>query len=346
MAPITGFTTGYVSLIAPLINIWLVPVFSIFILPVVLLFSLLDLVLGLPHWGYDLLNGLLESLWSLLQTVAAWPWSAMQWVPLNSWQLAALLLLSGLLLLLRYWPPLLLALVVPLLWPQGLLSSWSAQHSSQYDTVSITLFDVGQGLSVWIAQADKHILYDLGDRFASGFNLVDAVVLPELRAAGVKQLARLYISHWDRDHSGGLLPLLAQMPVDLMILPDRLPGAGWLQQSPGTSHWDICGHGQWQTVGVVKLRSGQLTGSKWHGNNRSCVVQIEVWGQRLLLPGDILRAGKQALVRRLGVSLNSDILLAPHHGSNSSSGPALLHSVQPRLVLIANGYRNRYGHPA
>ena len=74
-------------------------------------------------------------------------------------------------------------------------------------------------------------------------------------------------------------------------------------------------------------------------------MQIEVWGQRLLLPGDILRSGEQALVRRLGVSLKSDILLAPHHGSNSSSGPALLHSVQPRLVLIANGYRNRYGHP-
>ncbi len=85
VAPITGFTTGYVSLVAPLINIWLVPVFSIFILPVVLLFSLLDLVLGLPHCGYDLFNGLLESLWSLLQTVVAWPWSAMQWVPLNSW---------------------------------------------------------------------------------------------------------------------------------------------------------------------------------------------------------------------------------------------------------------------
>ena len=259
VAPITGFTTGHVSLVAPLINIWLVPVFSVCILPVVLLFSLLDFVLGLPHWGYNLLNGLLESLWALLQTVSAWPWGAVQWVPLNGWQLAALLLLSGLLLLLRYWPPLLLVLAVPLLWPQGLLSSWLAQHNSQYDTVSITLFDVGQGLSVWIAQADKHILYDLGDRFASGFNLVDAVVLPELRAAGVKRLARLYISHWDRDHSGGLLPLLAQMPVDLMILPDRLPGSGWLQQSAGASRWDICGHGQWQTVGVVKLRSWQLT---------------------------------------------------------------------------------------
>ncbi|HUD31708.1 MAG TPA: competence protein ComEC, partial [Variovorax sp.] len=36
----------------------------------------------------------------------------------------------------------------------------------------------------------------------------------------------------------------------------------------------------------------------------------------------------------------------PHHGSRTSSSPALLDAVRPRLALAQAGYRNRFGHPA
>jgi competence protein ComEC len=40
------------------------------------------------------------------------------------------------------------------------------------------------------------------------------------------------------------------------------------------------------------------------------------------------------------------VLLAPHHGSLTSSTPVLLNTLQPRWVLVQSGYRNRFGHPA
>jgi competence protein ComEC len=44
--------------------------------------------------------------------------------------------------------------------------------------------------------------------------------------------------------------------------------------------------------------------------------------------------------------LRADLLLVPHHGSKTSSTPAFLDAVQPRLALVQAGYRNRFGHPA
>jgi len=44
--------------------------------------------------------------------------------------------------------------------------------------------------------------------------------------------------------------------------------------------------------------------------------------------------------------LRADVLLAPHHGSKTSSGAAFLDAVQPRIALVQAGYRNRFGHPA
>ena len=52
------------------------------------------------------------------------------------------------------------------------------------------------------------------------------------------------------------------------------------------------------------------------------------------------------LSERQGDALRSTLLLAPHHGSKTSSTPEFLAAVQPELVLIQAGYRNRYGHPA
>jgi len=61
--------------------------------------------------------------------------------------------------------------------------------------------------------------------------------------------------------------------------------------------------------------------------------------------GDI-EAAQEARLVAAGVALKADVLLMPHHGSKTSSSPAFLDAVQPRLALAQAGYRNRFGHPA
>jgi competence protein ComEC len=77
----------------------------------------------------------------------------------------------------------------------------------------------------------------------------------------------------------------------------------------------------------------------------SCVLRIGNARQVALLVGDIEQPQEARLV--LGpAGLRADVLLVPHHGSKTSSSPAFLDAVQPRIAIVQAGYRNRFGHPA
>ncbi len=65
----------------------------------------------------------------------------------------------------------------------------------------------------------------------------------------------------------------------------------------------------------------------------------------MLLPGDIEARTERELIRRNREQLGSTLLVAPHHGSNSSSTWAFVKAVTPRIVVYAAGYRNSFGHP-
>ena len=80
-------------------------------------------------------------------------------------------------------------------------------------------------------------------------------------------------------------------------------------------------------------------------NDNSCVLKVDGAGGSVLLTGDIEAVGETALVERSGDRLRSDILVAPHHGSKTSSSEAFLDRVSPRWALIPAGYLNRFGFP-
>jgi competence protein ComEC len=75
------------------------------------------------------------------------------------------------------------------------------------------------------------------------------------------------------------------------------------------------------------------------------VLRIEARGGRVLLTGDIERATERELLRRAPALLAAEVLLAPHHGSGSSSAPEFVKQVAPRYAIFSAGYRNRFGHP-
>jgi competence protein ComEC len=65
----------------------------------------------------------------------------------------------------------------------------------------------------------------------------------------------------------------------------------------------------------------------------------------MLLAGDIEAAQEAQLTARDAARLHADVLLAPHHGSGTSSTPAFLLAVRPTVGIFQVGYRNRYHHP-
>jgi competence protein ComEC len=51
------------------------------------------------------------------------------------------------------------------------------------------------------------------------------------------------------------------------------------------------------------------------------------------------------LVKKYGNKLKSDILLAGHHGSKTSSSEEFLKAVNPELIIFSAGKNNSYHHP-
>lgn len=211
----------------------------------------------------------------------------------------------------------------------------------------LTVMDVGQGLAVWLQVGDQHLLYDLGDRFRSGFNLLEAVVLPQLRSAGVDQIQQVVVSHWDRDHSGGISALQRQddIAVKRWVYPSQPKPKLEALLDVNTATMQRCETTSWLVFGDMYVRTFNLLGRGFQNNNASCVLQIEYSGKRILLTGDIERVAEMKLWQIYGNELASDVMLAPHHGSQTSSSQAFLDYVRPRVSVISAGFGNRFNHP-
>ena len=210
----------------------------------------------------------------------------------------------------------------------------------------LAVLDVGQGLAI-VAQTRNHaLLYDAGPAFGPQIDSGSRIIVPYLRAAGVRALTGMVISHADTDHSGGAISVLQAMPV------------GWLLSSlaeddPLLAHAAIaerCHAGQrWQWDGVAfELLHPALESyarEKLRTNDRSCVVRISIAGASVLLSADIESKSERELLVAAPGKLRAQVLLMPHHGSRTSSSPEFVEQVNPDIALIAAGYRNRFGHP-
>jgi competence protein ComEC len=94
-------------------------------------------------------------------------------------------------------------------------------------------------------------------------------------------------------------------------------------------------HPEWGSYNLPQLRD----------NARGCVLKIDSAFGSALLPADIEQESEMELLRRAPTALRADLLVAPHHGSGTSSTVAFLAQVAPELIVIPVGYRNRFGHP-
>ena len=317
-----------VSASGPVANLVAVPVVSLLVVPLALLGTLLlplpeiaFVLLGVAGWVLDLLFILLAQ---LAVWLPAWLPSAL---PFWAWLLVAcgaLLLLLPAALPVRSLGALLL---LPLL--------FSPQQRPEYGRAEVWVLDVGQGLSVLVRTQEHELLYDAGPRFGE-FDTGERVVWPSLRALDVRGLDLLLISHADNDHAGGAAAIQRGLPVKQVLSgePDTL--ASVLKAR-------TCVSGQrWQWDGV------QFTTWRWagaaNGNQASCVLHVEANGERLWLTGDIDSQAEQALLGS-GLPMPAQWLLAPHHGSRSSSSAALLAQVRPAAALISRGAHNAFGHP-
>lgn len=211
----------------------------------------------------------------------------------------------------------------------------------------LTALDVGQGTAVLVETGARRLLYDAGPQFGPDNDAGARVIVPYLRSRGIRRLDALVVSHLDLDHSGGALAVLRNLHVDWVAssLPHDHPVV-----ASAARHFD-CRRGerwQWADASFVWLHPGDERDrhTRSSTNARSCALRIDAPGGSALLAGDIEAAQERSLLGLFGAqALGADLLLAPHHGSATSSLPEFLDAVDPAIAIFQVGYRNRYRHP-
>jgi competence protein ComEC len=324
-----------VSIVSPLANAVAIPVVSLVVAPLALIGSAVpfDFVLQCAHL-------VMSGCMLVLEWMSELPDAVWQQHAPPGWTVAVAVAALALLLAPRGLPGRWLGVA-------GLLPLFAVMPATlRAGDVEVVVLDVGQGLSALVRTERHALLYDAGPQFGPGADSGSRIIVPYLRAAGVRRLEGLIVSHDDDDHWGGAASVLQALPVDWLLtsLPDLDPLV--VRTEPALR----CEAGQrweWDEVRFEVLHPGRdsYQDPAIKENDRSCVLRVEAGGRRIVIAADIERRAEEALLRRERGRLRADVLLAPHHGSRTSSVPEFVRATGPGIVVFPVGYRNRFGHP-
>lgn len=331
LLPLLVLAFGAVSVTSPLVNLVAIPFFTLLLVPLVLAGT--ALLLLWPAGGAVVLHfatSLLDLAWPLLAMSARVSHGV--WYPAAgpAWTVALLVLGAAIAIAPGFSATRLLGLLLCL---PGLFWRPAPLDAGEF---RLTVLDVGQGLAAVVQTRSRVLLYDAGPAFQSGRDTGEMVVLPFLRSLGVRRLDAVVASHGDADHAGGLRSVLAGMPVARLFA----------SASVTTVAATPCQRGaRWQWDGVEFSFLHPDSKATWRSDNEtSCVLRIAATGGSALLPGDIERGSEAELVAA-GLIEPTDIVIAAHHGSRTSSTAAFVAALDAKYVVYAAGYRNRWGFP-
>ena len=333
MLPITLLFFSYYSVGSLIANLLLIPLVSFAITPLAYLGSI---TLGLSvEFGQLLLSGvdMLVTLMFKLQTlIGAADWLVIQSAP-STLVVILIFLATGFWLVPK-------KLVHPMFAVSlTFLSLMVWLQKEEQDDFRMVVFDIGQGLAIYVETKEGNLLYDTGWGNAD-FQHASSIILPFFRGRNIKTLDKLIISHGDNDHSGGVSAILEHISVRAVVYGEPTEYARTKTEVTSESchshpHW-VWGETHFNFIRFESVRSTT-------GNNSSCVLSITHKEDKILLTGDIeKRVEKELVERRIA---HHDILIAPHHGSKTSSTQSFIEQIQPNDVIFSTGYANQWGFP-
>ena len=348
-APLVIFI-GQLSWLSVLVNFFAVPVISFVTVPLCLLAGVMFLVLPsladiIWQWASISISGL----WSLFELIPK-DWGLFNFAIPKTKILYSALLLSTCCFLI----------------PKGLVSRWLCllpliflhYAHKQRPPLRLTVLDVGQGLAVVAEVGEKLLVYDTGPYYSPQFNAGSDVIAPYIKSRGSRAVDKLIISHGDMDHSGGFFGLNQSMDVKQNLLSpgyfDKVKNHSSLPNNilrcDSSKHWawpyksssneDV----EWISFDVLMPFKVASREKILDDNNSSCVLLIRWRDRSILLSGDIEKSAEIELLKRYKLP-DITVLVAPHHGSQTSSSQAFVDHLQPAHVVFSVGYRHHFGHP-
>lgn len=254
--------------------------------------------------------------------------------------------------------------VILLLLPRGIPVKWLGLlclvpllFSERNDFIlKVTAFDVGQGTAVIVETPDFELIYDTGKKYSDSFNIGEHILAPYLKNEKREDVDLLMISHNDLDHAGGVDGLLKTINVKNIYAGELNKNTQLkAQQCVAGQQWQwnkVFFSVLWPTHEYIKATQAKAdtvnsaqAAALINSNNLSCVLLIRYQSISILLAGDIEKSIEKQLIERQLIPNNINVLLAPHHGSQTSSHKNWIDYLNPEYVIFSTGYKNSYGHP-
>ena len=351
-----------VSLIGLIANCLLVPMIGLFVLPVGLLsLFMLPINGNLASFGIQMAGEGLSQALQVLQMLAAFDGAAIETFVPTFLEIACYYGLLGLIVMRRVVKPArwIFFCVLAVLVADGLY--WGYERFWHSD-LRVTVIDVGQGSAALVEfPGGKTMLIDGGgytnNRF---FDVGERILAPFLRHRKIMQIDTIALSHPSSDHMNGLVYILAHFqPKKLLWTGDRVA-----TESFRVFYQEVVRSGV-QVPAFVQMKREMHSGivqidllhpptdsvKKNHSlavddyNNHSIVLKLTMGSCSILFPGDVETRAEEELVGCCRRKLSSRVLVAPHHGSQTSSSIDFLTAVNPEIVIISAGWQNRFGFP-
>jgi competence protein ComEC len=217
----------------------------------------------------------------------------------------------------------------------------------------VLFLDVGQGDAtlIWSDQRNAWLI-DAGV-LSQGYNSGEAIIWPILQRLGIQRLNKVILSHPHLDHTGGILSLLSLIPIDTL----------YEAKTATPSLFVLSYRSKARSVGtpIQQIEAGDrlffdaytrayvlapiLPLPNADPNSASIILKLQVGATSFLFTGDADAESEQRVVDQYPELLPSTVLKAGHHGSKTSSSEVFIKRVNPKLVVVSLGWKNKYQHP-
>lgn len=226
------------------------------------------------------------------------------------------------------------------------------------DDLRLRVIDVGQGLAQLVEfPGGEKMLIDGGGQGGPTFDVGERVLAPYLWNRRIRRLDLVVATHVDSDHYGGLEFVLRQFAMGELWIGDadpEPPPPGWTRMLDAAREKDVPVRRVSAAMAPLSIEDSAVE-VLWppggggaptpDDNDRSLVIRVTHGANAFLLPADLTARMEESLVAA-GRDLRADVLVASHHGAANGSSEALLAAVRPTHAIVSAGYANRHGHPS
>ena len=356
-APVTAFYFNMFSMVQVVTNLFMIPVIGFLCLPLGLagLMSM-NFWPGLTHLFLTLDVHILSQCLQVIHWIVAFDWTWARVItprPIEIIIYYALILCLGFAIMEKNKGAIYLTFFLTV---AGIVSTGQGILKRFYPgKLVVHTLDVGQGnATVIIAPDGKTLLIDAGGFGGrSSFDTGRYIVGPFLWKNWIMSLDTVILTHPDCDHMNGLSFIFENFKVRQWIKNNDTSSSVFFKRLmriaekkdikihvPGSDPSSF----SWNQV-KISILGGERAGLADNRNNNSLITRLDFLSFSMLFPGDIEKKRERNLVHSKNFNLEADILMAPHHGSCSSSSKIFLEKVRPAGVIISCGYMNRHKIP-